>query len=55
MGNRETVLGGSFIENMDLHSREQMFVFKNTSCYVEQKNRRFNENDICDGEREVLF
>ena len=48
---RETVIGGSFIENMDLHYREQMFVFKNTSFDVEQKNRRFNENDICDGEK----
>ena len=36
---------------MDLHYRQQMFVFKNTSFDVEQKNRRFNENDICDGEK----
>lgn len=48
---RETVIGGSFIENMDLHYREQMFVFKNTSFDVEQKNRRFNENGICDVEK----
>ena len=36
---------------MDLHYREQVFVFKNTSFDVEQKNCRFNENDICDGEK----
>lgn len=43
-------LGGPFTENMDLHYRQQMVVFKNTSFDVEQKNSRFNENDICDGE-----
>lgn len=40
---------------MDLHYREQVFVLKNTSFNVEQKNRRFNENDICDGEKGCLF